>query len=150
MGGDSRAVPDETAPPQDPRALLRRHGLRCTAGRLRLLALLRSSGRHLTPTQICDQLARTGSGHHSTTVYRSLEALTAVGVLHAVPGPGPTRYGVSDEPHHHVVCRRCGHVADLPCAPLADTVVRIEQLTGLHPGTSGSLSFYGLCAICGD
>ncbi|MFE2194187.1 Fur family transcriptional regulator [Streptomyces olivaceus] len=143
-------MPNETVPPQDPRALLRRHGLRCTAGRLRIMFLLRSSGQHLTPAEICTQLTRKGSGRHSTTVYRSLEALTAVGVLHAVPGPGPTRYGMSDEPHHHVACQRCGHVADLPSDPLADAVARIEQLTGLRPGTSGSLLLYGLCAACGD
>ncbi|MFD7690820.1 Fur family transcriptional regulator [Streptomyces sp. NPDC059781] len=132
----------------DPRSLLRRHGLRCTHGRLRILALLRESGQHLTATEIHARLEHTGEGHHSTTVYRSLETLTALGVVHAVPGPGPTRYGITDEPHHHTVCQRCGHVSDLASAPLVDAVSRIEELTGLRPGMSGSLLVYGLCSGC--
>ncbi|MFI8487850.1 MULTISPECIES: Fur family transcriptional regulator [Streptomyces] len=148
MDGDSRAALNEAAPPRDPHTLLRRHGLRCTSARLRILSLLHSSEQHLTATEICDRLARSGSDRHHTTVYRSLEALTAVGVLHAVPGRGPTRYGMSDEPHHHVACQRCGHIADLPSAPMADAVARVEELTGLRPGASGSLLLYGLCASC--
>lgn len=48
----------------DPRALLRRHGLRCTPGRLRILSLLRDSGRHLTAAEVRAGLERTGEGLH--------------------------------------------------------------------------------------
>ncbi|MGW0226589.1 Fur family transcriptional regulator [Streptomyces tendae] len=142
------AAHNDVAGLPDPRALLRRHGLRCTAGRLRILSLLRDSGQHLTATEIRARLENMGEVRHSTTVYRSLEALTALDVVHAVPGPGPTRYGITDEPHHHTVCQQCGHVADLASAPLVDAVSRIEELTGLRPGTSGSLLVYGLCSGC--
>ncbi|MFI5857994.1 Fur family transcriptional regulator [Streptomyces parvulus] len=148
MDREARAVHVDATGLSDPRALLRRHGLRCTPGRLRILSLLRDSGRHLTAAEVRAGLERTGEGRHSTTVYRSLEALTTLDVVHAVPGPGPTRYGITDEPHHHTVCQRCGQVADLPGAALADAVGRIEELTGLRPGTSGSLLVYGLCSGC--
>ncbi|MGA5313083.1 Fur family transcriptional regulator [Streptomyces pseudogriseolus] len=132
----------------DPRSLLRRHGLHCTYSRLRILTLLRGSGQHLTATEIHACLERTGDGHRSATVYRSLETLTALGVVHAVPGPGPTRYGITDEPHRHTVCQQCGRVADLVSVPLVDAVNRIEALTGLRPGTSGSLLVYGARSGC--
>ncbi|MFD5448042.1 Fur family transcriptional regulator [Streptomyces sp. NPDC127100] len=148
MDRKTRAAHNDVPEPPNPRALLRRHGLRCTAGRLRILSLLSESGQHLTATEIHTRLERTGEGRHSTTVYRSLEALTALDVVHAVPGPGPTRYGITDEPHHHTVCQQCGHVADLASAPLVDAVSRIEELTGLRPGVSGSLLVYGLCSGC--
>ncbi|WP_315902953.1 Fur family transcriptional regulator [Streptomyces salinarius] len=148
MDRTTRAARHDASELPSLRGLLRRHGLRRTAGRLRILSLLRESGQHLTATEIRTRLERTGEGRHSTTVYRSLEALTALDVVHAVPGPGPTRYGITGEPHHHTVCQQCGHVADLAGAPLVDAVRRIEELTGLRPGTSGSLLVYGLCSHC--
>lgn len=132
----------------EPRVLLWRHGLRCAPGRLRILALLHASERHLSTAEACAQLAQSGAAIHATTVYRTLEALTAVGLTHAVPGPGPTRYGIAGEPHHHTVCQRCGHVAALATEHLTEAAGRIEELTGLRPDASGSLLVYGRCARC--
>ncbi len=87
---------------------------------------------------------------HTTTVYRTLETLTAVGLLHSVPGPGPTRYGLTGEQHHHTVCQRCGKVAAVPHAHLRSAVDTIEELTGLRPDSAGSLLVYGRCARCAD
>lgn len=39
-------------------------------------------------------MSGTGPAVHPTTVYRTLETLTAVGLTHAVHGLGPTRYCV--------------------------------------------------------
>ncbi|MFJ7077237.1 Fur family transcriptional regulator [Streptomyces sp. NPDC098781] len=127
---------------------MRRHGLRCTPGRLRILALFRASDHHLSVGEACAHLAAAGEAIHPTTVYRTLETLTAVGLVHAVPGPGPMRYGLTGEPHHHTVCRRCGRVAALGTDHLTEAVGRIEELTGLRPDASGSLLVYGRCAGC--
>ncbi|MGW4756207.1 Fur family transcriptional regulator [Streptomyces chartreusis] len=137
-----------TAPPEPPRALLRRHGLRCTPSRLRILALLGACDHHLSTGEACAHLASAGEAIHPTTVYRTLETLTAVGLAHAVPGPGATRYGLTGEPHHHTVCRRCGRVTALGSDHLREAVGRIEELTGLRPDASGSLLVYGRCARC--
>ncbi|GAA1153563.1 hypothetical protein GCM10009579_37220 [Streptomyces javensis] len=132
----------------EPRELLRRHGLRCTPGRLRVLALLAASERHLSSSEACEQLTRSGKAVHHTTVYRTLEALTAVGLTHAVHGPGATRYGITGEPHHHTVCQQCGHIAALASRHLTEAVGRIEELTGLRPDSSGSLLVFGRCSGC--
>ncbi|MGW5640009.1 Fur family transcriptional regulator [Streptomyces sp. NPDC003832] len=122
--------------------------MRCTPGRLRILALLRSSGLHLSIGEACARLASAGEDIHPTTVYRTLETLTTVGLVHAVPGPGPMRFGFTGEPHHHTVCRRCGRVDALRADHLREAVCRIEELTGLRPDDSGSLLVYGRCAGC--
>ncbi|WP_405765117.1 Fur family transcriptional regulator [Streptomyces sp. NBC_01538] len=134
--------------PVEPRDLLRRHGLRCTPGRLRVLTMLCGSGRHVTLAEAWAQLARAGSAVHLTTVYRTLVVLTAVGVTHAVHGPGPTRYGITGRPHHHTVCQQCGMVAAIANEHLTEAVGRIEELTGLRPDSSGSLLVYGRCRGC--
>nr|WP_239157747.1 transcriptional repressor [Streptomyces sp. SID13726] len=128
---------------------MRRLGLRCTPARLRILTLLTVSGCHLSISEVGDQLARSGEAIHPTTAYRTLEALTAADLVHAVHGPGPARYGITGEPHHHTVCRQCGHVEGLASRHLTEAVGRIEELTGLRPDSSGSLLVYGWCADCG-
>ncbi|MDX2661098.1 Fur family transcriptional regulator [Streptomyces stelliscabiei] len=132
----------------DSRVLLRRQGLRCTPGRLRILALLSASARHLSIAEACEELAQSGEAIHTTTVYRTLESLTAIGLTHAVHGRGPTRYGFTGEPHHHTVCQGCGHVAALAIEHLTEAESRIQELTGLRPDSSGSLLVFGRCALC--
>ncbi|KUO10238.1 Fur family transcriptional regulator [Streptomyces sp. DSM 15324] len=150
MSGNSQlAHYDQTAPP-DTRALLRRHGLRCTPGRLHVLSLLSAPDLHLSIAEACERLTRLGDAIHPTTVYRTLEVLTATGLTHAVHGPGATRYGITGAPHHHTVCQECGHVAALASTRLTEAVGKIEELTGLRPDASGSLLVYGRCADCGE
>ncbi|MCX4573530.1 transcriptional repressor [Streptomyces sp. NBC_01571] len=127
---------------------LQRNGLRCTPGRLRLLTLLSASQRHLSPAEAFEELARSGHAVNPTTVYRTLDALTAVGLTHSVHGPGPARYGITGEPHHHTVCRECGSVAGLSSRHLTEAVDRIEELTGLRPDSEGALLIYGRCTRC--
>ncbi|MDO0923926.1 transcriptional repressor [Streptomyces sp. TG1A-8] len=127
---------------------LKRRGLRCTAGRVRLLTLLSASERHLSPAEACEELARSGHAVNTTTVYRALDALTAVGLIHAVHGPGPARYGITGEPHHHTVCRECGSVAGLSSRHLTEAVGRIQELRGLRPNPDGVLLIYGRCTHC--
>ncbi|WEO93195.1 transcriptional repressor [Streptomyces sp. FXJ1.172] len=51
----------------------------------------------------CAELRQLGLPFDRATVYRTLETFTDVGLAHTVNGPGPKRYGVSSEPHHHTV-----------------------------------------------
>ncbi|WP_066991679.1 Fur family transcriptional regulator [Streptomyces cellostaticus] len=132
----------------DHSALLRRHGLRCTASRLCTLRLLSASGQHVSTAEVCAQLQGMGLPFDQATVYRTLEIFTEVGLAHAVLGPGPKRYGVSSVPHHHVVCEECGRVQDVAIAQMSEAVERITELTGLHAGAGGSLLLYGRCSRC--
>ncbi|MFD9791917.1 Fur family transcriptional regulator [Streptomyces sp. NPDC059070] len=137
-----------TAAHSDVSVLLRRHGLRCTPIRLHTLAMLGASGLHLSAAEIASELQRLAVPFDPATVYRTLEALTAAGLTHAVHAPGPKRYGASTAPHHHTVCERCGQVGALASEHLREAMERITELTGLRPGVAGSLLVYGLCACC--
>ncbi|MEV6946746.1 transcriptional repressor [Streptomyces sp. NPDC051172] len=148
MSRASQSAHSAAAAGPDPGALLRRHGLRRTPSRLRILGLFTASGRHLSPAEACAQLARSGEPVHYTTVYRTLEALTLAGLAHAVHGPGAVRYGITVEPHHHTVCQQCGDVSAVASEHLTQAVGTIEALTGLRPDSSGSLLVYGRCARC--
>ncbi|BBC36251.1 hypothetical protein SGFS_075450 [Streptomyces graminofaciens] len=149
MNRGSRSARHDLTARSEPRALLRLHGLRCTPSRLRILGLFSTPEHHLSTTEACARLARSGEAVHYTTAYRTLESLTAVGLTHAVHGLGAVRYGITGEPHHHAVCQECGAVAAVASEHLTEAVGTIESLTGLRPDASGSLLVYGRCARCG-
>ncbi|WP_406362241.1 Fur family transcriptional regulator [Streptomyces sp. NBC_00715] len=128
--------------------LLRDRGLRVTSNRLQTLELLSRSGAHLSSAEVHNALRRMGERVDPATVYRSLEALAEVGLVHAIEGPGPKRYGEGSEPHHHAVCHECGTMKDIPLEGLAGVARHIEELTGLRPDVGGAMLFHGLCGIC--
>ena len=91
-----------------------------------------------------DQVAGSDPPIHRATVYRTLEGLTAAGVLrhvhldrgltayHLVDAPEP----VGDHDHHddhlHAQCSECGRVTDLPAEVLGETAERIRHASGFR------------------
>ncbi|MFD7714126.1 Fur family transcriptional regulator [Streptomyces sp. NPDC059786] len=106
-----------TATLDEPRARLKEHGLRCTPARLHVLALLMTSRRHLSIADAWEELTRSGSAIHPATVYRTLETLTTIGLVHVVHGSGPARYGITG----NRITTRCADVAAMSRGSRAGT-----------------------------
>ena len=106
------ALAEPHAHPDDPRALLRAHGLRATAPRLRLLGVM-AERDHLTAEALHREMADDGVA--LTTVYRTLESLEQAGLVWAtqVPDVGRTYHLGTHPPHAHLYCRVCGSLWDL-------------------------------------
>ena len=84
-----------------------------------------------------------------STVYRSLEALQALGVLtHThVDSRVPSYHLVSHATHIHLVCRGCGWVGEVPAGEGGALVARIDTLAGFRADLTHS-ALHGLCAAC--
>lgn len=99
-------VDDEVA------TLLRRADQRYTRGRRRLVQVLQTGDGPLTITQIL----AADSTLAQSSVYRNLTILEEVGaVTRVVTRDDFARYELADhltEHHHHLICTRCGDVAD--------------------------------------
>ena len=128
-------------------ATLRAAGLRRTAARVAILRLLLASPRHLSVAEINERLGGDGVVIDPSTTWRNMLALVEVGLLHAVNGRGAPVYGAADHPHHHVLCRACGAVAELPAGRLAPAVREMEQVSGFQL-SPGSLLATGVCPEC--
>jgi Fur family ferric uptake transcriptional regulator len=134
--------------PADDVALLRDAGLRVTAPRLAVL----SSVRELDHPDVDDivRAARLRLGAVSTqAVYDVLRVFEEVGLVRRIePAGSPTRYEdrVGDN-HHHLVCRRCGAVADVDCVighapclePASDAGFIVDE---------ADVTFWGICPSC--
>ncbi len=120
---------------------------RTTRQRLVILEKLRGVTSHPTADEIYsmtrERLPRVSLG----TVYRNLDLLARQGEIACLENAGfQKRFDGNTEPHHHVRCRICGRVADVPARfdlPSASGVkVDGFMLTGVR------LEFEGLCSDC--
>jgi Fur family ferric uptake transcriptional regulator len=129
-------------------AQLRARGLRLTAQRQLVLEAVNRLG-HATPDQIHAEVSKTAAGVNITTVYRTLELLEELGlVTHAHLSHGaPTYHGVGEDQHVHLVCRRCGHVAEVATEMLEPLATSIEGQQGFLVDI-GHVALFGLCAGC--
>lgn len=124
-------------------------GLPRTPQRRALIEVLAGRTDHPTVDQIYSALAERLPEVSRTTVYRSLEVLTDLGLLKRVEHPGSAvRYDPHVEPHHHFLCTRCGTLTDLPPGAVAG----VEDLAydAAPPATADELTVFvrGTCAAC--
>ncbi|GBD84608.1 ferric uptake regulation protein [bacterium BMS3Abin02] len=130
---------------------LRSEGLRITAARRAMCdALAASRDVHLNATEI-RQRAEEVSGIRidQSTVYRTIDVLERLGVLHHVHlGHGPAIVHLSAETdHQHLVCEHCGKTVDIP---VDEVVQAFETLARRHSFTSIHGSHFAIVGTCED
>lgn len=82
-------------------------------------------------------------------VYNVLATLTQVGLVRRIEPPGrPALYeSRTGDNHHHLICRRCGAVANLDCG--VDTVPCLQPSDDHdYMIDEAEICWYGVCAQC--
>lgn len=134
--------------PQDPTSVLRGASLRVTRPRLAVLAAVHDHPHADTETLIRVVRADLGAVSHQA-VYDVLRVLTEAGLLRRIQPAGATaRYEarVGDN-HHHVVCRTCGDIGDVPCAVGHAPCLTASNDHGFAIDTAEVL-YWGTCPSC--
>lgn len=128
---------------------LRAAGYKITPPRLAVLQVIQREGEHLNPNEILRQAQAIYPQTGRATVYRTLELLTALGIVRPiyVGEHGPT-YIRAEGGHHHLVCSRCGRVVDFDQCVADGMEKELEARFGFRI-TSHLLEFYGVCTQCG-
>jgi len=95
----------------------REHCARWTVPREVILDLLSCTSRHMSAKEIYAIIFSQNPGIGLTTVYRTLELLYRLGLVHRVTAAdGQSRYelnkGSKDAHHHHLICTKCGRIID--------------------------------------
>lgn len=136
---------------------VRAAGLKLTPQRLAIVRELAADESHPTAQELFERLRPALPTMSFATVYNTLDALTTAGLCAALSlAPGSGRFDPNMEPHHHLVCDRCGSVRDLPSAPAPaaappeDDSVR-RAISRVAPGfevRSVERILRGLCAAC--
>jgi Fur family ferric uptake transcriptional regulator len=128
---------------------VRRQGLRRTRQRRVILRALCELDGHASAERIHEMVAKREDDVDLSTVYRTLERLRDLRLLSQTDlGRGCAEYEiVTDEPHHHLVCQRCGRVIDLDHHYLAPTAEAIRQDLSFEP-VLDHFAIFGLCRTC--
>lgn len=129
---------------------LRARGYRLTPQRQLVLEAVARLG-HATPDEIAERVRATASGVNISTVYRTLELLEELGlVTHTHLGHGaPTYHAAEDADHLHLVCRKCGGIAEVSPTVLEAAVGQIAAEHGFAVDV-GHFAIFGVCAACGQ
>jgi Fe2+ or Zn2+ uptake regulation protein len=127
---------------------LRTRGLRVTPQRLAIARVLRELGGHVTAEAVFGEVGRRMPGVSLPTVYATLELIEQLGLARRVEaGTGAAVYDVRVEDHGHVVCRRCGAIADLDAPVDRAALLGTARAAGFAPD-SADVVVRGLCASC--
>lgn len=133
----------------DPGEVLRRHGLRMTEQRRRVLAVL-TRRSHLTPDAISALVDGDGGPElPPSTIYRTLDALEEVGLVEHthLDHRAPTYRLAGHHGHLHLRCRACGRVVEVDPAVAEDFVERLAATTGFAADLT-HMAIHGRCAEC--
>ena len=91
------------------------------------MEIVSASRSHMTAEEIFDALRQTYPKVVLATVYNNLNSLFEQGKIRRISVEGqPDRYDRNTR-HDHLVCRRCGSLADIH---LEDITAQLEQQTG--------------------
>lgn len=126
---------------------LKARGYRLTPRRLMVVEVLASHGGHMTVEEILAHVAARHPSTNKTTVYRTLELLSSLGMVVTTDlGMGRLEYELQNHPHHHLICEKCHariEVEDSLLEPLRVSLLK-------HYGFTTNLDHFALFGVCPD
>jgi Fur family ferric uptake transcriptional regulator len=128
---------------------LSRHGFKQTRQRQAVLGVMAGAQARMSPAEVHARARELCPDLGLTTVYRTLEILDRLGAIRRVhmtdncEGFAPSSRGEG----HHVVCVKCGRVAEFAGCNVADLIPVAMQQTGFHV-EEHFLELMGTCGQC--
>ncbi len=123
-------------------------GVRLTPQRFMVLEALTVHPGHTTAEQILATVQAHYPHVNKTTVYRTLELLAELGMVAiSQMGGNQATYELVESPHHHLICKRCGLIRELPDAALNPLREFVATEHGFQPCLE-HFSLFGICQAC--
>ena len=132
----------------NPADLLRSRGVQVTVQRLAVLEAV--SGRpHCTADDVARAVRAELGVISRQAVYDALGVLTDTGLIRRIqPAGSPARYeDRTGDNHHHLICRDCGHMADVDCAAGAAPCLTPSDAAGFEVDEA-EVIYWGRCPAC--
>ena len=124
-------------------------GHRVTRQRALILDAVCAAGGHTPLGEIYLRVQQTDRSIDRSTVYRALRLFVELGLVAAADtGNGETYYEVTTlQPHHHLVCRRCGGEWEIDDTALQSMFEHVEASHAFRVETD-HLVLFGTCQHC--
>ncbi len=129
--------------------MIRGSGLRMSLPRSLIYEELSSSRTSRSPREIYRSLHKKKRRIGLTSIYRCLDLFESLEIVFKISGRPNVKYRLceSKSHHHHIVCKRCGKVAELNFCDLSEELKKVTESTG-YEVTDHRLNFYGFCVDC--
>lgn len=114
-----------------------------------IFKVLEEQEDHLTAKEIYEKVKVTLSAVDPSTVYRSLERMVHQGQVSVsdMGGPAVVYELVTRDPHHHLVCEKCGKKLTFKDGQISDFLGQVQKETGFQI-TTNHLVLFGVCPDC--
>jgi Fur family ferric uptake transcriptional regulator len=130
-------------------ARLRQRGLRATTPRRIIVETLLAHPEHITAEELTATVQARAPHVNKATVYRTLEALEALGVVDRMPfDQGPAQWHLADHSHQHLVCVECGKVTEISSKEFGRLARHLETEFGFR-AQMRHIAISGRCVGCG-
>lgn len=126
------------------------HKLRATEPRRLIVQAIVQAPGHFDAETLRLRLKGQGRRLSRATIYRTLALLQGGGILRRVQlVEGTLHYELArpNDPHHHLVCRRCGSVQEVSDAALTRALAEVARRAAFTP-EEFALRIRGLCSRC--
>jgi Fur family ferric uptake transcriptional regulator len=123
--------------------------VRSTRQRAAISALLEKLDDFRSAQELHDELRTGGENIGLTTVYRTLQSMSAAGLLDTLRNDtGESVYRrCSTDHHHHLVCRRCGCTVEVGDREVETWAAQVAAEHGFSD-VSHTIEIFGTCAGC--
>ncbi len=125
----------------------RQRGIPVTVQRRAILEAVLLHGDHPTADEIYETVRDRLPQLSRTTVYRVLDTFVNMGLVQRLRKSGAARFDRNIDRHHHLICSRCGKIADLEDQALEPLPLPKRKLQGFIIDDF-SVQFSGTCPDC--
>jgi len=132
------------------REYLRDRGLKYTTERRDVLHAVMRNDEHFEAEQLLLGMRQAGSRVGKATVYRTLKLLVACGIVKEVHFSNKQvhyEHTYGQDPHDHMVCRRCGRIIEFDAAEVLRLRAALAATQRFH-ALSHRFQIVGLCEAC--
>jgi len=132
---------------QEALTLLEESALKNTERRVRLIELMYTEDRYITPTEVKELLKKDYPNISPDTVYRNLHSFSDIDLLEETEISGEKHFRANcetEDHHHHFICEECGYSVELTACPLTF----FKEQIGEAEVTSHRFELFGLCEAC--
>ncbi|MFN7016941.1 MAG: Fur family transcriptional regulator [Fimbriimonadales bacterium] len=128
---------------------LKQAGLRLTPQRVAICKVLAESKDHPTAMMIYHQLLPQFPTLSLATVYKTLNVLKSMGLVHTLgdAGDGAEHFDADLTPHINLVCTKCHRVVDFDERLIHTVQQAVAERSG-YEIQGARIVYYGLCPAC--
>lgn len=132
------------------RKYLKDHGIKHTTARQKILDVVLELEHHFEAEQVLYRLRERNLTVSKATVYRTLPLLVDCGILKQVRfdvKQAHYEHAFGEEPHDHMVCRRCGRIIEFAAKEVVKLGLQIGRQHHFHV-IAHRFQLSGLCWEC--